>query len=131
MVEYTSQIQRENTDTSAIVGHKAHDLSLIDIDNDGYKDIYSSGVLWRNESGKFRIRNDLIPIELTGSSQKNGNIQPSIMTSSSGDFNGDGIDDLAAFYFDDNYGLEGSSMTGFIAMSGIGSKFDAKPDFSA
>ena len=121
LVEYTSQIQRENTDTSAIVGHKAHDLSLIDIDNDGFKDIYSSGVLWRNESGnEFRIRNDLIPIELTGSSQKSDDIQPSIMTSSSGDFNGDGIDDLAAFYFDDNYGLEGSSTTGFIAMSGIG-----------
>lgn len=118
LTDFTSRIQAENTDSSAVNGLKAHDLSLIDIDNDGYRDIYSSGVLWKNENGnEFKIRNDLIPNELTGSSQKNGEIQPSIMTSSAGDFNGDGIDDLAAFYFDNNYGAEGSKITGYIAIS--------------
>ena len=121
LVDFTSQVQEENTDSSAIAGLKAHDLTLIDIDNDGFKDIYSSGVLWKNWSGsEFRIRNDLIPIELTGSSQKSGDMQPSIMTSSAGDFNGDGIDDLAAFYFDNNYGSQGSTNSGFIATSEIG-----------
>ena len=90
-VDATANIQgQENGGVTRDYG--AYDMSAGDYDGDGDSDLFSYGSLFLNDgNGRFANATSSLPVLMRGDAQK------LMFASAAADFNGDGIDDIAAF----------------------------------
>ena len=104
----------EQTDTEPHPGFSfSHDLSVGDVNGDGYDDIYLGKMLFVNDTrGGFYDGSSALPRPISTQSRFYA------MSSASADFNGDGFDDIAVFL------SEGARPPGYVWLSD-GHAFDA------